>query len=42
MLNRNLSSFRYGLAIGTALVASLLVAFGSLLSAAAHMPAYLS
>ena len=42
MLNRNHSSHRYALAIGTALVASILVVVASLVQAASHMPAYLS
>ena len=42
MLNRNHSSHRYAWAIGTALVASILIVVGSLVQAASHMPAYLS
>jgi hypothetical protein len=42
MLNRNHSSHRYAWAIGTALVASLLVVVASLVQAASHVPAYLS
>jgi hypothetical protein len=42
MLNRNHSSHRYALAIGTALVASILVAVASLMQAASHVPTYLS
>lgn len=42
MLNRNHSSHRYAVAIGTALVVSILVVVASLVQAASHMPAYLS
>jgi hypothetical protein len=42
MLNRNHSSHRYAWAVGTALVASVLVVVASLVQAASHMPVYLS
>lgn len=42
MLNRNHSSHRYAVAIGAALVVSILVVVASLVQAASHMPAYLS
>jgi hypothetical protein len=42
MLNRNHSNHRYGWAIGTALVASVLIVVASLVQAASHMPVYLS
>jgi hypothetical protein len=42
MLNRNHAPHRFALGIGTALVVSLLIVIASLVSAAAHVPAYLS
>jgi hypothetical protein len=42
MLNRNLASHRFALAIGSALAASILVVAASLVMAASHVPAYLT
>jgi|APDOM4702015248_1054824.scaffolds.fasta_scaffold69309_1 hypothetical protein len=42
MLNRNLSSHRFALAVGSALVVSILVVVASLVSATVSVPAYLT
>lgn len=42
MLNRNLTRHRYALAVGSALVASVLLVVASLVSATANTPFYLT
>jgi hypothetical protein len=42
MLNRNHSDSRFALAIGSALVASILIVVASLVQASASVPIYLS